>query len=149
MSERQASHQNTGVLCYHQPIGSSDVGAGKPVRFEITKTTRQSLDRWIADPAMLGLEFLWPSRLHHSPHLSTRQYARMLRNWVTSIGLEPSAYGTHSMRRTKAAQIFKRTGNFRAVQLLLGHTKMDSTVRYFGVDLDDALSVSLPEGIDL
>lgn len=98
---------------------------------------------------MLGLEFLWPSRLHHSPHLSTRQYARMLRNWVTSIGLEPSAYGTHSMRRTKAAQIFKRTGNFRAVQLLLGHTKMDSTVRYFGVDLDDALSVSLPEGIDL
>jgi site-specific recombinase XerC len=70
-----------------------------------------------------------------------------MREWVTSIGLEPSAYGTHSMRRTKVAQIYKKTGNLRAVQLLLGHTKMDSTVRYLGVDLDDALSLS--EGIDL
>lgn len=120
---------------------------GKPVRFEITETTRQSLERWIADPEMLGLEYLWPSRLHHSPHLSMRQYARILREWVTSIGLEPSAYGTHSMRRTKVAQIYKKTGNLRAVQLLLGHTKMDSTVRYLGVDLDDALTLS--EGIDL
>lgn len=120
---------------------------GKPVRFEITETTHQSLERWIADPEMLGLEYLWPSRLHHSPHLSMRQYARILREWVTSIGLEPSAYGTHSMRRTKVAQIYKKTGNLRAVQLLLGHTKMDSTVRYLGVDLDDALTLS--EGIDL
>lgn len=77
---------------------------------------------------MLGLEYLWPSQLHHSVHLSTRQYARILREWVTSIGLEPSAYGTHSMRRTKVAQIYKKTGNLRAVQLLLGHTKMDSTL---------------------
>lgn len=120
---------------------------GKPVRFEITDTTRQSLEQWIADPEMIGSEFLWPSRLHASPHLSTRQYARIMREWVTSIGLEPSAYGTHSMRRTKVAQIYKKTGNLRAVQLLLGHTKMDSTVRYLGVDLDDALSLS--EGIDL
>ncbi|MES2845151.1 MAG: tyrosine-type recombinase/integrase [Pseudomonadota bacterium] len=120
---------------------------GKPVRFEITDTTRQSVDRWIADPEMTGSEFLWPSRLHSSPHLSTRQYARIMREWVTSIGLEPSASGTHSMRRTKVAEIYKKTGNLRAVQLLLGHTKMDSTVRYLGVDLDDALSLS--EGIDL
>lgn len=120
---------------------------GKPVKFEITETTRQSLDRWIADPEMLGMEFLWPSRLHGSPHLSTRQYARILRGWVTSIGLEPSAYGTHSMRRTKVAQISKKTGNLRAVQLLLGHTKMDSTVRYLGVDIEDALTLS--EGNDL
>jgi hypothetical protein len=83
----------------------------------------------------------------YSPHLSTRQYARIVRGWVTSIGLEPSAYGTHSMRRTKVAQIYKKTGNLRAVQLLLGHTKMDSTVRYLGVDLDDALAIS--EAIDL
>lgn len=82
-----------------------------------------------------------------TPHLSTRQYARILRGWVTSIGLEPSAYGTHSMRRTKVAQIYKKTGKLRAVQLLLGHTKMDSTVRYLGVDLDDALAIS--EAIDL
>ena len=120
---------------------------GKPVRFEITETTRLSLERWIADPEMLGREHLWPSRLHHSEHLSTRQYARILRDWVTSIGLEASAYGTHSMRRTKVAQIYKKTGNLRAVQLLLGHTKMDSTVRYLGVDLEDALTLS--EGIDL
>ncbi len=120
---------------------------GNPVKFEITETTRQSLERWIADPEMLGVEFLWPSRLHGSPHLSTRQYARILRGWVKSIGLEPSAYGTHSMRRTKVAQIYKKTGNLRTVQLLLGHTKMDSTVRYLGVDIGDALTLS--EGIDL
>ena len=120
---------------------------GKPVRFEITESTRQSLERWIADPEMVGVEFLWPSRLHDSPHLSTRQYARILRGWVTSIGLEPSAYGTHSMRRTKVTQLYKKTGNLRAVQLLLGHTKMDSTVRYLGVEIEDALSLS--ESIDL
>lgn len=96
---------------------------------------------------MIGADYLWPSRLHHRPHLSTRQYARTVREWMTVIGLEPSAYGTHSMRRTKVAQIYKKTGNLRAVQLLLGHTKMDSTVRYLGVDLDDALTLS--EGIDL
>jgi integrase len=78
---------------------------GKAVRFEITETTRQSLDRWIREPEMIGLEFLWPSRIHGSPHLSTRQYARIIRGWVTSLGLEPSAYGTQSMRRTKVAQI--------------------------------------------
>lgn len=120
---------------------------GKPVRFEITETTRLSLERWIRDPQMNGIEFLWPSRIHGSPHLSTRQYARIARNWVASVGLEPSAYGTHSMRRTKVAQIYTKTGNLRAVQLLLGHTKMDSTVRYLGVDIDDALSLS--EGIYL
>lgn len=119
----------------------------KPVRFEITEATRLSLERWIKDPEMIGCESLWPSRLHASPHLSTRQYARIMRDWVLSIGLEPSADGTHSMRRTKGAQTYKKTGNLRAVQHLIGHTKMDSTVRYLGVDLDDALSLS--EGIDL
>ncbi len=114
----------------------------QPVRFEITELTRQSLERWIANPEMLGAEFLWPSRFHESPHLSTRQYTRILRGWVTSIGLDPSSYGTHSMRRTKLAQIYKKTGNLRAVQLLLGHTKMDSTIRYLGVELDDALKIS-------
>jgi site-specific recombinase XerC len=105
------------------------------------------VERWIKDPEMIGCEYLWPSRVHARPHLSTRQYARIMRDWVVLIGLEPSAYGTHSMRRTKVAQIYKKTGNLRAVQLLLGHTKMDSTVRYLGVDLDDALILS--EGIDL
>lgn len=86
-------------------------------------------------------------RVHASPHLSPRQCARIIGDWVASIGLEPSAYGTHSMRRTKVAQIYKKTGNLRAMQLLLGHSKMDCTVRSLGVELDDALSLS--EGIDL
>lgn len=84
----------------------------KPVRFEITETTRLSVERWIKDPEMLGCEYLWPSRVHASPHLSTRQYARIMRDWVLLIGLEPSAYGTHSLRRTKVAQIYKKTGSF-------------------------------------
>ena len=119
----------------------------KPVRFEISECTRASLEKWIQDPLMVGSEYLWPGRFHERPHISARQYARIVRDWVTSIGLEASAYGKHSMRRTKVTQIYKKTGNLRAVQLLLGHTKMDSTVRYLGVDLDDALSLS--EGIDL
>jgi site-specific recombinase XerC len=113
-----------------------------PVRFEITEGTRKSLLDWISHPLMSGHDFLWPGRFHDRPHISTRQYARMLKGWIKSISLEPSAYGTHSMRRTKVAQIYKKTGNLRAVQLLLGHTKMDSTVRYLGVDLEDALAIS-------
>ena len=114
----------------------------KPVRFEITEETRKSLLRWIGKPSMVGSEHLWPGRFHDRLHISTRRYARLVRDWVTSIGLEPSAYGTHSMRRTKVSQIYKKTGNLRAVQLLLGHTKMDSTVRYLGVELEDALAIS-------
>ncbi len=114
----------------------------KPVRFEITDGTRKSLARWMDEPLMVGSEYLWPGRFHERLHISTRQYARLVRGWVKSIGLEPSAYGTHSMRRTKVAQIYKKTGNLRAVQLLLGHTKMDSTVRYLGVELEDALAIS-------
>ncbi len=115
---------------------------GKPVQFEITEGTRASLSKWIDCPEMRGSEYLWPGRFHDRPHISTRQYGRMLKEWVASIGLEPSAYGTHSMRRTKVAQIYKKTGNLRAVQLLLGHTKMDSTVRYLGIELEDALAIS-------
>lgn len=114
----------------------------KPVRFEITEGTRKSILRWMEEPLMIGSEFLWPGRFHERLHISARQYARLVRDWVKSIGLEPSAYGTHSMRRTKVAQIYRKTGNLRAVQLLLGHTKMDSTVRYLGVELEDALSIS-------
>lgn len=90
---------------------------------------------------------MFPSRFHGSPHLSTRQYARIVRYWVSAIGLDPTGYGTHSLRRTKATPIYRKTGNLRAVQLLLGHTKVDSTVRYLGVELDDALSMA--EKIDL
>jgi len=114
----------------------------KPVRFEVSEGTRASLHRWMKDPLMVGSEYLWPGRFHERLHISTRQYARIVRNWVSSIGLEVSAYGNHSMRPTKVTQIYKKTGNLRAVELLLGHTKMDSTVRYLDVELEDALAVS-------
>ena len=91
---------------------------------------------------MIGSEYLWPGRFHARLHISTRQYARIVRDWIKSIGLETMAYGTHSMRRTKVTQIYKKTGNLRAVQLLLGHTKMASTVQYLGVELEDALTIS-------
>jgi len=84
---------------------------------------------------------MFPSPFHDRPHISTRQYGRLVRNWVASIGVEPSAHGTHPMRRTKAAEIYRKTDNRRAVQLLLDHTKVDSTVRYLGVELEDALSI--------
>jgi site-specific recombinase XerC len=112
------------------------------VQFEITEGTRKSLKAWINNPMMIGSDFLWPGRFHDPDHISTRQYARLVKHWVASIRLEPCAYGTHSMRRTKVAQIYKKTGNLRAVRLLHGHTKMDSTVRYLGVDLEDALAIS-------
>ena len=119
----------------------------KPVKFELTEGTRKSIAHWMKDPRMIGQEFLWPGRFHEPVHISTRQYARLVQEWVRSIGLEPSAFGTHSMRRTKVAQIYRKTGNLRAVQLLPGHTKMDSTVRYLGVELEDALAIS--EAVEL
>ncbi len=114
----------------------------KLVRLETSEGTRVSIEKWMEDELMVGSEYLWPGRFHDRLHISTRQYARIVRDWVTSIGLEASAYGTHSMRRTIATQIYKRTGNLRAVQLLLGHTKMDSTVQYLGVELEDTLAIA-------
>jgi site-specific recombinase XerC len=120
---------------------------GRPVQFEITEPSRSSVEAWLPMLRATGSRFLFPSRLHASPHISTRQYARLVHRWVESIGLERAVYGTHSMRRTKAAQIYRKTGNLRAVQLLLGHTKLESTVRYLGIEVDDALSIA--EQIDL
>lgn len=120
---------------------------GQPVQFELTENTRDTVATWTSMPEMMRTEFMFPSRFHDRPHISTRQYGRLVRNWVSAIGLEPYGYGTHSLRRTKAAEIYRKTGNLRAVQLLLGHTKMDSTVRYLGVELEDALSIA--EKIDL
>ena len=91
---------------------------------------------------MVGSEYLWPGRFQERLHITIRQYARLVRDRVTSTGLEPTAYGTHVMRRTAAAQIYRKTGNPRAVQLLLGHTKMDSTVRYVGIEQEDALAIA-------
>jgi integrase len=115
---------------------------GRPVQFEITEQTRTSIHDWLSKVELRSGRYLFPSRFRAQPHLSTRQYARIVHAWVESAGLDSSAYGTHSMRRTKAAQIYRKTGNLRAVQLLLGHTKLESTVRYLGIEVDDALSIS-------
>jgi integrase len=115
---------------------------GRLVQFEITEQTRTAVEDWLSEIAAVKEQFLFPSRFRARPHLSTRQYARIVHAWVQSAGLDSSAYGTHSMRRTKAAQIYKKTGNLRAVQLLLGHTKLESTVRYLGIEVDDALSIA-------
>ncbi len=115
---------------------------GKPVQFEITEQTRSAIRDWLSEFDLRGKRHLFPSRFRPQPHLSTRQYARIVHAWVESAGLDSSAYGTHSMRRTKAAQIYRKTGNLRAVQLLLGHAKLESTVRYLGIEVDDALSIA-------
>ena len=91
-----------------------------PVQFEITAATGDAVQKWIKQVGLRSEDFAFPSRIHNSPPLGTRQYARILENWVEELGLDPADYGTHSMRRTKATLIYKRTKNLRAVQLLLG-----------------------------
>jgi len=114
----------------------------RPVQFEITAPTQDAVTAWIKSANLRSDDYLFPSRIHESPHLGTRQYARIVDGWVEQIGLDPAAYGTHSMRRTKASLIYRRTKNLRAVQLLLGHTKLESTVRYLGIEVDDALDLA-------
>lgn len=115
---------------------------GRPVQFEITADTRASLLAWLERRGGSVDDFAFPSRVDLDGHLSTRQYVRLVDEWVTAIGLRPEEYGTHSLRRTKAALIYKATGNLRAIQILLGHTKIENTVRYLGVDIDDALTLA-------
>jgi Phage integrase family len=114
----------------------------RPVQFELTEQTRNAVNAWVAKARLRQDQFLFPSRFRESPHLSTRQYAKIVESWVRSIGLDPNGYGTHTMRRTKATLIYRRTKNLRAVQLLLGHTKLESTVRYLGIEVDDALEIA-------
>lgn len=114
----------------------------QPVQFEITEQTRVAIQSLICHARLQTHDYLFKSRFSSSDHLSTRQYARIVKEWVSIIGLDPGMYGTHSMRRTKASLIYKRTKNLRAVQLLLGHTKLESTVRYLGIEVDDALEMA-------
>jgi integrase len=114
----------------------------RPVQFELTEPTRIAIAAWIDKANLKPAQYLFPSRLKKSPHVSTRQYARIVHRWISAIGLDSTIYGTHTMRRTKATLIYRRTKNLRAVQLLLGHTKLESTVRYLGIEVDDALEIS-------
>ena len=115
---------------------------GRPVQFEITEQTRAPLQDWLnVRPTDRG-PYVFPSRIHEQPHLTARQYARIVHGWIEGAGMDSTAYGTHSLRRTNAAQIYRKTGNLRAARLLLGHTKIESTVRYLGIEVEDALSLS-------
>lgn len=114
----------------------------RPVQFEITEGTRQAVLDWVGRTGIKGDDYLFPSRCKAGGHISTRQYARIVHRWVGELGLDSAAYGTHTMRRTKASLIYRRTKNLRAVQLLLGHTKLESTVRYLGIEVDDALEMA-------
>ena len=114
----------------------------QPVQFEITEQTRDALKNWISHKHLRPDDYLFSSRIPRSVHISTRQYARIVHKWVEMIGLDTWLYGTHSLRRTKATLIYRRTKNLRAVQLLLGHTKLESTVRYLGIEVDDALEMA-------
>ncbi|RWQ60456.1 tyrosine-type recombinase/integrase [Mesorhizobium sp.] len=120
---------------------------GRPVQFELMADARTSFLAWLERRGGTVDDFAFPSRVDHAGHLSTRQYARLVDEWVSAIGLRREDYGTHSLRRTKASIIYKATGNLRAIQILLGHTKIENTVRYLGVDVEDALT--LAEGTEI
>jgi integrase len=115
---------------------------GRSVRFELSEQARQALEDYLRTTQKKPGEFLFSARPGSGRCMSTRQYSRLVALWVTMIGLDPGLYGTHSLRRTKATLIYRRTGNLRAVQLLLGHTKIESTVRYLGVEVDDTLAIA-------
>jgi len=114
----------------------------QPVQFEITEQTRDALKNWISHNQLRPDDYLFRSRINSSNHILTRQYGRIVHKWVEMIGLDTLLYGTHSLIRTKATLIYRRTRNLRAVQLLLGHTKLESTVRYLGIEVDDALEMA-------
>lgn len=114
----------------------------QPVQFEITEQTRETVSNWIKYENLNHDDYLFKSHVRKSLHLSTRQYARIVESWVSAIGLNPEDYGTHTLRRTKASHIYRWTKNIRAVQILLGHTKLESTVRYLGIEVDDALEMA-------
>jgi len=120
---------------------------GRPVRFELTEPIRQSPDDYLRISGRRPGQCLFLGRRGPERSLTTRQYARLVSQWIASIGLDPLTFATHSMRRTKATLIYRHTGNLRAVQLLPGHTKIESTVRYLGVEVDDALEIA--EKIDV
>ncbi len=114
----------------------------RTVQFELTDHTKQTVLNWINQEKLISNEYLFPSRLKNSSHISTRQYARLVTRWIESIGLDSKKYGTHSLRRTKSSLIYRRTKNLRAIQFLLGHAKLESTVRYLGIAVEDALEMA-------
>jgi len=115
---------------------------GRPVRFELSEQTRQAIDDYLKAASKRSGEFLFTGRRGPNTSMTTRQYARLVSEWIGSVGLDPRLFGTHSLRRTKATLIYRRTCNLRAIQLLLGHSKIESTVKYLGIEVDDALAIA-------
>jgi integrase len=133
-------------ICHGDQVASRAVvmqhKTQRPVQFEITGVTRDAVQKWIKQAGLKSDDFVFPSSIHDSPYLGPRQYARILEGWVEELGLDPAHYGAHSMRRTKATLIYRRTKSLRAMQLLLGHSKLEATVRYLGIEVDDALEIA-------
>ena len=142
----QGDGQVRDLALFNLALDSKQQKTSRPVQFEITSRSKKSISAWISKAGLSASSYLFPSRIHRSAHLSTRQYSRIVEAWVLGIGLDASTYGTHSMRRTKATLLYRRTKNLRAVQLLLGHSKLDSTVRYLGIEID---ALEMSEGIDV
>ena len=133
------------VLCGRSVLRRTHVIQQKtdsPVQFEITPSTGKSILAWVKKARLKDSDYLFKSRINDSEHISTRQYNRIFHGWIEKLGLDTSLYSTHSMRRTKPYLIYKKTKNLRVVQLLLGHKKLESTVRYLGIEVDDALEIS-------
>ena len=131
---------SNGEIRYRAIVTQQKTGC--PTQFEILEPARSSLLAWLERRGGSLNDFAFPSRVDHAGHISTRQYARLVDEWVKEVGLPVQNYGTHSLRRTKAALVYKRTGNLRAAQILLGHTKIETTVCYLGIDIEDALALS-------
>jgi integrase len=114
----------------------------RPVHFEITETTRDAVGTWTSRARLRTEDFLFPSRVHTSPHLSTRQYAPILDSWVQEMGLDPAAYGTHSMRRTKASLIYRRTKTFEQFNYCLVTPSRKAQCVNLSIEVDDALEMA-------
>ena len=133
------------ISCGHTILSRAHViqqKTGSPVQFELTKRTREAVASWIKVAKLGSSDYLFKSRVGISQHISTRQYNRIFHTWIKTLGLDGTLYSTHSMRRTKPYLIYKKTNNIRVIQLLLGHKKLESTVRYLGIEVDDALEIS-------
>ena len=148
LTARTRTPWNKGKLTGAKPplrpkhVSAIRTRTGRPVKFELTDQTRQAVDHYLRASGKRSGEFLFTSRRRTDNCMTTRQYARLVGEWIGGIGLDPRLFGTHSLRRTKATLIYRRTGNLRAIQLLLGHTKIESTVRYLGIEVDDALAIA-------
>ena len=148
LTARTRTPWNKGKLTGAKPplrpkhVSAIRTRTGRPVKFELTDQTRQAVDDYLRASGKKSGEFLFTSRRRTDSCMTTRPYARLVGEWIGGIGLDPRLFGTHSLRRTKATLIYRRTGNLRAIQLLLGHTKIESTVRYLGIEVDDALAIA-------